>query len=105
MDSEIHFMRYTLIPTKFFLEQLDELSFKARQILGEKLELLKVNPLRNKRISGYNLFLFRIRFSDFRKEKRVVYLVKGNDVKILCILNRDRSYKDLRRYLKKFGLV
>jgi len=105
MDSEIHFMSYILVPTKFFLEQLDGLSFKARQLLGEKLELLKVNPARNKRILGYNLFLFRIRFSDFRREKRVVYLVKGNEVKILCILDRDGDYKDLKGYLKKFGLA
>jgi len=97
-------MNYVLVPTEFFLEQLNGLSFKARQFLREKLELLKVNPMRNKRILGYNLFLFRIRFSDFRKEKRVVYLVSGNEVKILCILDRDKNYKDLKKYLKKFGL-
>ncbi len=97
-------MSYVLIPTEFFLEQLDNFSFKARQFLREKLELLKVAPMRNKRILGYNLFLFRIRFSDFRKEKRVIYLVSGSEVKILCILNRDKNYKDLRKYLKKFGL-
>ena len=97
-------MNYVLVPTEFFLEQLDGISFKTRQFLKEKLELLKVNPMRNKRILGYNLFLFRIRFSDFRRERRVVYLVKGSEVKILCILNRDKNYKDLRRYLKRFGL-
>jgi len=97
-------MNYVLVPTKFFLEQLDELSYKARQLLREKLELLKVDPARNKRVLGYNLFLFRIRFSDFRKEKRVVYLIKGDEVRILCILDRDKDYKDLRGYLRRFGL-
>ena len=98
-------MSYILIPTRFFLEQLGELSYKGKQFLKEKLELLKVDPMRNKRIIGYNLFLFRIRFLDFRKEKRIVYLVKGNEIKILCILNRDRNYKDLKKYLKKLGLL
>jgi len=97
-------MNYVLVPTKFFLEQLDELSYKARQLLREKLELLKVSPARNKRVLGYNLFLFRIRFSDFHKEKRVVYLIKGDEVRILCILDRDKDYKDLRGYLRRFGL-
>lgn len=61
-------MNYILVPTKFFLEQLDNLSFKSKQLLREKLELLKSNPTRNKRILGYNLFLFRIRFADLRKK-------------------------------------
>jgi len=98
-------MNYILVPTKFFLEQLDNLSFKSKQLLKEKLELLKSNPTRNKRILGYNLFLFRIRFADLRKEKRIIYLIKENKVKILCILNRDKNYKDLRKYLKSFGLI
>lgn len=98
-------MNYNLKPTLFFLEQLDNLTGKSKQILKEKLETLKINPTRNKRILGYNLFLFRIRFSDSRKEKRVIYLLDKNDVKILCILDRDNNYKDLKKYLIKFGLM
>jgi len=98
-------MSYVLVPTKFFLKQLDELSFKAKQLLAEKLELIKTNPSREKRIRGYNLFLFRIRFSDFRKEKRVIYLIKGLEIKVLCILNRDKNYKDLKNYLKKLKII
>ncbi|MFH0874485.1 MAG: hypothetical protein V1859_00980 [archaeon] len=96
-------MEYTLKPTQFFLEQLDELSSKAKGILKEKLLMLKENPFRFKRIQGFNLFLFRIRFEDSRKEKRVIYLVDKPDVKILCILDRDNDYKDLKKYLKKLG--
>ncbi len=98
-------MIFNLKPTNFFLEQLDNLSFKSRQLLKDKLELLKLNPTRNKRILGYNLFLFRIRFSDSRKEKRVIYLLDKKDVKILCILDRANNYKDLKNYLKKFELI
>ncbi|HLC19740.1 MAG TPA: hypothetical protein VJK72_02395 [Candidatus Nanoarchaeia archaeon] len=97
MDS----VEYVLQPSEFFLEQLDELSDKAARIIEDKLRLLKINPFRFKRIEGYHLFLFRIRFEDNRKEKRVIYLVDKPYVKILCILDRDNEYKDLKQYLKK----
>ena len=64
-------MDYEIIPSKFFLEQIDELSDKAVKQIEEKISLLKNNPFRFKRIEGYRLFLFRIRFEDDRKEKRV----------------------------------
>ena len=98
-------MNYCLKPTKFFLKQLDELSYKSKQLLKNKLELLKIDPTRNKRILGYNLFLFRIRFSNQRKEKRIIYLLDKKDVKILCILDRNKNYKDLKKYLTKFGYL
>jgi mRNA-degrading endonuclease RelE of RelBE toxin-antitoxin system len=98
-------MNYVLKPTHFFLEQLDNLSYKSKQILKEKIELIKINPTRNKRILGYNLFLFRIRFSDSKKEKRLIYLLDKKEIKILCILDRDKNYKDLKKYLRKFGLL
>ncbi|MCK4997455.1 hypothetical protein KAS08_04070 [Candidatus Pacearchaeota archaeon] len=98
-------MNYILKPTNLFLEQLDNLSYKSRQILKEKLETLKINPILNKRIPEYNLFLFRIRFSDLRKEKRVIYFLDKKDVKILYILDRDNNYKDLKKYLVRFGLI
>ena len=98
-------MKYELIPTKFFLQQLNELSYNSIKRIKEKLELTKINPFRNKRIYKYDLFLFRIRFSDKQKEKRVIYFVQGFFVKILCILDRDKEYKDLKKYLKKLGYL
>ena len=94
---------FELKPTDFFLGQLDELSDEAAALVKEKLELVKINPFRYKSITGYGLFLFRIRFSDKRKEKRVIYLVDKPFVKVLCILDRDKEYKDLEKYLKKLG--
>lgn len=60
MDS----VEYILQPSEFFLGQLDELSDKAARIIEDKLRLLKINPFRFKKIEGYHLFLFRIRFED-----------------------------------------
>jgi len=96
-------MEYEIIPSQFFLGQIDDLSDEAAKIVEDKLKLAKLNPFRNKRIKGYNLFLFRIRFEDEKKEKRVVYLVDKPKVKVLCILDRDKEYKDLKKYLKKVG--
>ena len=98
-------MEYKFKPSKFFLQQVDELSDNAVKILAEKLKLVKINPFRYKRIPSYKLFLFRIRFEDEQKEKRVVYLVDKPDVKLLCILDRGKEYKELRRYLKKSGYL
>lgn len=98
-------MEYILTPTRFFLEQLDNLSDESVRLIENKLKLTKLNPFRNKRIHGYNLFLFRIRFEDGRKEKRVIYLVDKPLVKLLCILDRDKEYTDLGKYLKKLGYL
>ncbi|MBD3319335.1 hypothetical protein GF342_05495 [Candidatus Woesearchaeota archaeon] len=98
-------MEYNLKPTKFFLQQLDELSDAAAELISKKLKLVKDNPFRNKRIKGHSLFLFRIRFADNKKEKRVIYLVDKPDVKILCILDREKEYRDLQKYLGKLGYL
>jgi len=94
---------FELKPTDFFLQQLDELSDEAVALIDEKLNLAKANPFRYKRIRGYSLFLFRIRFEDRKKEKRVIYLVDKPFIKVLCILDRNKEYKDLEKYLKKLG--
>lgn len=96
---------YILKPSLFFLEQLDDLSDKAANIIDNKLRLLKINPFRFKRIEGYDLFLFRIRFEDNRKEKRIIYLVNKPHIEILCILDRDKEYNDLTKYLRKLGYL
>jgi mRNA-degrading endonuclease RelE of RelBE toxin-antitoxin system len=98
-------MEYKLVPSKFFLGQLDDLTDEAAKLVEEKLRLVRTNPYRFKRIRGYRLFLFRIRFEDNRKEKRVIYLVDKPLVKILCILDRDREYKQLRKLLKRHGYL
>lgn len=96
---------WTLKPSQFFLEQVDQLSAEAAAIVEAKLRLVKKNPFHFKRLQGYGLFLFRIRFEDRRKEKRLVYLVDKPFVKVLCILDRKNDYKDLRKYLKKLGYL
>ncbi len=97
-------MNYSLQPTQFFLKQLSDLTIESKKLLEEKLKLIKTNPFRYKRIRGYGLFLFRIRFEDNRKEKRAIYQVDKPFVRILCILDRDKNYKQLRKYLKQLNV-
>jgi len=89
---------YFLKQTKLFFEQIEELSPQAKSILEKRIELLKINPFRNKRIVGFHLNLFRIRFSDNGKEKRLVYLVDRPYVKLIYIIDRKNDYKNLKRY-------
>ncbi|MFA6461187.1 MAG: hypothetical protein WCV90_02885 [Candidatus Woesearchaeota archaeon] len=98
-------MVFEIIPSKIFLKQLDDLSNEAKELIEKKIEILELNPSHFKRITGYKLFLFRIRFENLRKEKRLVYLIDGPRVILLCILDRDKEYKDLENYLKQLGLV
>ncbi len=51
-------MEYEIIPTTFFLEQIEELTEESAKLIAEKLIIAKKNPYRFKRIEGYNLFLF-----------------------------------------------
>ena len=97
-------MDYELIPSKFFLEQLDLLIDNALRVIDDKLKLVKINPFRFKRIHGFKLFLFRIRFEDDRKEKRIIYLADKPKIKLLCILDRDSEYKQLKKFLKMHGI-
>ena len=98
-------MEYELKPSHFFLQQIDQLGYESKKTVEDKLKLVKINPFRNKRIHGYNLFLFRIRFEDQHREKRVIYLVDKPYVKLICILDRDKEYKDLKKYLKSLGYI
>ena len=94
-------MEYEIIPSTFFMKQLDNLSSDSKKLIEKKINLIKTNPFRFKRIKGHDLFLFRIRFEDKKKEKRIIYLVDKPHVKILCILDRSNDYKDLRDFLKR----
>lgn len=98
-------MEYEFKPSHFFLQQVEELSDEAARIVEDKLRLVKINPFRNKRIEGYGLFLFRIRFEDNKREKRVIYLVDKPYIKLLCLLDRKGDYKDLKKYLKSLGYL
>lgn len=90
---------YTIIPTRHFLKQVVNLDKETRTVLGEKIELLRTNPFRFKKIHGYRGTILRIRFSAKGKGKRLVYEVRGGSIILWAIFDRDKEYKELKRYL------
>ncbi len=93
--------KYEIIPTRFILKQIEYLSDKTKNILRRKIEQIKTNPFRNKRLTAKDIILFRARFEDRRCEKRLVYQIEKNKVKLICILDRRNDYHDLEEYIRK----
>ena len=85
--------------TPLFSNQELELSDEARVLIQDKVEFLENDPFHFDRLH-YSLPLYKIRFSDRRKSKRLIYLVKGSEVRLLFILDRKNGYRDLEHYLK-----
>ncbi|MCH8519653.1 MAG: hypothetical protein LAT82_02765 [Nanoarchaeota archaeon] len=93
-------MKFTIKPTLFIKKQLQELHEKTRKSLVSKIEFLKENPFNNKSLICYKS-LFRIRFIDINSEKRLIYSLRRDEVRLLFILDRKKNYKDLDTYLNK----
>jgi len=95
-------MIYQLIPSKDFLKQLEKLDSHAKQIIKDKIQLIKQNPFRFKKIHSKRFSrVFRIRFSINKKETRLIYVFAKPNIILVCLLDRKKDYKDLEKYLKK----
>jgi mRNA-degrading endonuclease RelE of RelBE toxin-antitoxin system len=93
--------KYEVKPSKFFLKQLEGLNLKTIELIYSKLELLEINPKRNKSLNHSEYNLLRIRLTSSNKEIRIVYTIKEPLVKVLFILDRSKKYKDLDKLIKK----
>ena len=89
-----------IIPSNLIKKQLRKLNNNTLKLLTKKIELIKHNPFRYKTLQDYK-FLFRIRFKDQSKEKRLIYQIKEDTIILLFILNRKHDYKDLKKCLEK----
>lgn len=95
-------MHYQIKALKIFVKQIQELDSKTKKIIHEKIELVKQNPFRYKRIHSKKYSkVFRIRFSINKKETRMIYVVIEPNIILVCLLDRKKDYKDLEKYLKK----
>lgn len=98
-------MNFNVIPTDFFLEQVSKLSEQEKRIVKEKIELIKLNPYRFKRIHSKRFKrVFRVWVNAFRQTSRMIYVVLEPKIIIACIIPRDKDYKDLEKYLAKIVL-
>ena len=99
-------MNYTLKALDIFKEQIEKLDEKSKRIIKNKIDLIKFNPYRYKRIHS-NLFskVFRIRLTINNKENRLIYVVLEPNIILVCLLDREKDYKDLEKYLSKIKKI
>jgi len=95
-------MNHQIKALKIFTEQISKLDKKSKQLIHDKIQLIKQNPYRFKRIHSKKFSkVFRIRFSLDKKETRLIYTIIEPSIILVCLLDRKKDYKDLEKYLKQ----
>jgi len=93
-------MEFKIIPSRLFKKQVDKFNAKTKEQIYKKIELLKKNPYRNKKITSKKFNkIFRIRINIDKKEMRLIYIVIEPNIILACFLERKNDYKDLEKYL------
>ena len=95
-------MSYTIKATEIFKDQIKDLDRKTKEIIKDKIRLIKENPYRYKKIHSH-LFskVFRIRLNIRKKEARLIYVIIEPNIILVCLLERKKGYKDLNKHLHK----
>ena len=95
-------MNFEVKATESFQQQFDELPKKYKIHIKKKVELIERNPFRFKAIQS-KLYsrVFRVRLNIEGKETRLIYVVLGSKIILVCLLDRSKEYSDLENYLSK----
>ncbi|MDP3918515.1 MAG: hypothetical protein Q8Q35_01240 [Nanoarchaeota archaeon] len=95
-------MSYRVIPSNTFLKQISNLDEKSIRIIKEKIELIKENPFRFKKLNS-PIFsrVFGVKLNISSNASRLIYVFLEPNVVLVCLLERKKDYKDLDKYLKK----
>jgi mRNA-degrading endonuclease RelE of RelBE toxin-antitoxin system len=81
------------------------LSSRHRVQIRKKIELIKENPFRFKRVHSKKFSrVFRVRLNIEGREIRLIYVVMGSRILHVCLLDRRKGYADLEHYLSKLGV-
>jgi len=95
-------MTFNIKLSPIIVEQLNELDEKTKALIWEKIKLIRENPFHFKRIHSKKFKkVFRVRMSIKGKETRLIYVLIEPNIIIACLLDRNKDYKDLEKYLKK----
>ena len=95
-------MNFELESLPQFKKQVSKLDEKSRKKIKSKLLLIKQNPFRFKKIHSKSINrVFRVRLKLSGKEKRLIYVVLNPRLIIVCLIDRDKGYNDLEKYLSK----
>jgi len=94
-------MSHQIKTLKIFTEQVLKLDKKSKQIIHDKIQLIKQNPYRFKRIHSKKFSkVFRIRLNLDQKETRLIYTIIEPNIILVCLLDRNKDYKDLEKHLR-----
>ncbi len=97
-------MSYTVKALIKFREQIKKLDSKSKRIVYNKIQLIKANPFRYKKINSENFSrVFRVRLDIKSNEMRLIYAVIEPNIILVCLLDRKNDYKDLEKYLRKLN--
>ena len=93
---------FRLSHTKFFLKQFKELTEKEKDLVNSKLDILKQNPFRYKKLNGYkNTFEIKITLNqNYSRLIYATYMPEKNYITIFGIFKRKDEFKDFKRYLE-----
>ena len=95
-------MNYNIKALDYFKNQVSKLDLKSKKIIHNKIQLIKENPFRYKRIHSKKYSkVFRVRLSINQRETRLIYAIIEPNIILVCLLDRKKDYKDLEKYLKK----
>lgn len=96
MKREVKFL-------EFFKKQVEYLDQSSRNLIYNRIQLIKENHYRYKRIHSKQFSkVFRVRLNIGNKETRLIYIVIEPNIIVACLLDRKKDYKNLEKYLKKF---
>jgi len=97
-------MIFTIKALDIFKRQVKQLDRKTKRIIHDKIQLIKENPYRFKKVhSELYSKVFRVRLNIRRIETRLIYVVIEPNIILVCLLERKGEYKDLKKYLSKIG--
>jgi len=95
-------MSLEILASEILLDQIKKLDGKSKRILSSKIDLIKLNPFRFKRIHSKRFSqVFRVKLNVNNAESRLIYTILGNKIFLICLLDRKHDYKDLENYLGK----
>jgi len=95
-------MSYKIKALNIFSKQISDLDKTSKRIIYDKIQLIKQNPYRFKRVHSKNFSkVFRVRLNIKQKETRLIYTIIEPSIILVCLLDRKKDYKDLEKYLKK----
>ncbi len=95
-------MKLILVHTDGFIGQVNFLDAKSKELIKSKIELIKQNPFRFKRINSERFNrVFWVRVNLNGVETRLIYVVFGQKIILVCLLDRNKGYADLEKMLVK----